>query len=102
MPSFNFLFLFAGTGGTGGCNDDEEVVVFAAVDEDDDDSSLSSLVSFSIMKFHTNGSSIHRKDCVFSASPFKRGGVVINHPSQPICSSILFGESSLLFPILTT
>ena len=36
MPLFNFLFLFAGTGGTGGCNDDEEVVVFAAVDEDDD------------------------------------------------------------------
>ncbi len=58
MPSFNFLFLLAGNGGTGGGNNDEEVVVFAAVDKDDNDLSLLLSVSFSTMKFHTNGSAI--------------------------------------------
>jgi hypothetical protein len=41
-------------------------------------------------------------DCCFKLSSFNCGGVVINHPSRPICSSILFGDCSVLFPIHTT
>ena len=33
MPSFNFLFLFAGAGGD---DDDEEVVIVVVIDDDGD------------------------------------------------------------------
>jgi len=101
--------------GAGGDEDDEEVIVVIAVDDDGDvedtddkdvnndcDALSSSSISFSNKKFHINGSAILPNDCVLIPIPFLRGGVVINRPSQPICSSILFGDCSLLFPILTT
>ena len=111
----NFLFLLAGAGGD---DDDEEVVLVVVVivvdddgdvedtdDEDvdnDSDALSSSSIFFSNKKFHINVSAILPNDCVFIPIPFTRGGVVLNRPSRPICSSILLCDSSLLFPILTT
>ena len=106
--SFNYLFLLAGAGGD---NDDEEVVIFGVDDDSDvedtddenDDDLSSSSILFSKMKFHINESAaILWNDYVFIPIPFTRVGVVINRPSQPICSSIMFGDCSLLLPILTT
>jgi hypothetical protein len=112
VPSFNFHLLLAGAGGD---NDDEEVVLVVVADDDGDvedtndkdvdndgDALSSSSISFSNKNFHINGSAILPNDCVFIPIPLTLGGVVINRPSRPICSSILLCDCSLLFPILTT
>ena len=113
VPTRRCDLVVPADGGWGRSNEEDIIVV--AVDDDGDvedtddkdvdnegDALSSSSILFSKMKFHINGSAILPNDCVLIPIPFNRGGVVINRPSWPICSSILLGDRSVLFPILTT